>query len=277
MKRTILFALPVLLLTIWACNKDYSLELGGNTSSLGTLKDVSGNCSPIVIGGTYTENQSLGSSNTVDVTVTVATPGKYRIYTDTTNGFWFIDSGYFVNAGTYVVTLKGGGKPILPIQTDFTVNYGMSFCDFSITPAAAAGSGSVNAADTAWMFTEGAARFKGHIDSAVITSTTLPVYLKIYGKTATNDTTYYVQLTQSSPTPTGTYSTALGTAIFEFKTPAGNTIYDSNSTNGTDIIFTITNFNTTNKTFDATFTGTAKDAGNTTKTITSGKMKGQVK
>jgi hypothetical protein len=125
------------------------------------------------------------------------------------------------------------------------------------------------------MFDESTTHFHGHVDSAVITSSSLPVYLKIYGKTATNDTTFYVQLLQSTSTPTGTYSTSAGTAVFEFKTPAGATIYDSRQTDGSDIVFTVNNFNTTTRVLDATFTGTAK-AGTATKNITGGKLKLQV-
>lgn len=277
MKRSILIALPVFVFVMLACEKEYSFESGSSSTSAGTLKDSLGNCNPIVIGGTYTENQSLGSSNTVDVTVTVSTAGKYRISSDTINGFWFIDSGYFASPGAYTIRLKGGGKPILPIQSDFTVSYGSSYCDFSITPAAGTpSSGGVNTADTAWQFIEGSAGFHGHIDSAVIKSTSLPVYLNIYGKTATNDTTFYVQLLQSSATPGGSYSTTAGTAIFEFKTPAGNTIYDARQSNGTNLVFTVNNFNTTTRVMDATFVGSVKDAGNTPRNITSGRMTVQV-
>ncbi len=276
MKRLILIAFPICLLVIFSCSKEYSLETGTNATSAGTLKDSLGDCKPILINGTYTENQSLSSSNTVVVTVNVTSPGKYRISTDTTNGFWFIDSGFFATTGTTLVTLKGGGKPILPIQSDFTVTYGTSFCDFSITPAASSGAGTVNSSDSAWQFSEGAFSFKGHIDSALISGTVPPIYLKIYGKTKTNDTTFYVQLLQTSTTPTGTYSTNNGTAVFEFKNPAGATIYDARQTNSTILDFTVTGFNTTTRVLDATFTGTAKNASSSNVNITLGKMKVQV-
>ncbi len=276
MKRLILIALPICIFLMFACSKEYSVETGGNAISAGTLKDSLGDCEPILINGTYTENQDLTTSNSVVVTVNVTGSGKYRIFTDTTNGFWFIDSGFFAAPGTYTVTLKGGGKPILPIASDFTVSYGTSFCNFSITPGASSGSGTVNSSDTAWRFSEGAFNFKGHIDSAVISGTTPPVFLNIYGKTATNDTTFFVQLLQTSATPTGTYSTSNGTAVFEFKTPGGATIYDARQMNSTNLVFTVVGFNTTTRVMDAIFSGTAKDAASSNVNIASGKMKVQV-
>jgi hypothetical protein len=275
MKRLILIAIPICLFIILSCQKEYSVETGSNSLSAGTLKDSLGDCQPILINGTYTENQSLTAANFVNVTVNVSSAGKYKISTDTMNGFWFIDSGFFSSPGTYVVKLLGGGKPILAIQTDFTVSYGPSSCDFSITPNAAS-SGSLNSADTAWMFDEGTSHFHGHVDSALVKTSSVPVYLTIYGKTPSSDTTFYVQLLLSSTTPTGTYSTSAGTAVFEFKTPAGNTIYDARQTNSTNLVFTVTNFNTTTKVLDAIFSGTVKDASSLNKNVTSGKLKVQV-
>lgn len=276
MKRLILIAIPICLFTILACQKEYSTETGTNSTSVGTLKDSLGDCQPININGSYTENQTLTTTNYVDVTVTASAAGKYRIRTDTTNGFWFIDSGFFASPGSYVVRLKGGGKPILPTASPFTVSYGTSFCDFSINVGASSGSGTLNSADTAWMFDEGTFHFHGHVDSALVKTSSVPVYLNIYGKTPTSDTTFYVQLLLSSTTPTGTYSTSAGTAVFEFKTPAGNTIYDGRQMNSTDLVFTVNNFNTTTRVLDATFAGTVKDGSSLNKNVTLGKLKVQV-
>jgi hypothetical protein len=276
MKRLIFIALPVCIFIILSCQKEYSLESGINSSSVGTLKDSMGDCNPIIISGAYTENQTLSASNFVTVTVDVAATGSYKILSDTINGFWFVDSGFFSNTGTQTIVLKGGGKPIIPISTDFTVSYGNSFCDFSI-PVTASSSGGVNTADTAWMFNDGTQHYQGHVDSAIFSISGAIGYLTIYGKPVTNDTTFRVQLQQSSPTtpPTSgaTYSTSAGTAVFEFKTPAGTTIYDSRQTDGSNLTFTITSYNTTTKVLDGTFTGTAKDNSGATKTITLGKLK----
>lgn len=276
MKRLIFILIPALVVIFFSCAKEKSFELGINTPSSGTLKDSLGDCDTIDIKGTYTEGTALTNSNTVLVAVTVTVPGTYKIATDTVNGFSFIDSGFFSQPGTYLVTLRGSGTPILSNSTDFTVTYGSSFCDFSIAVAPGSGTGNPNAADTAWMFDEGTNHYHGHVDSAVVRVSGGIPYLKIYGKPVTNDTTIFIQLQQSTPAPTGSYSTTSGMAVFEFKTGAGGTIYDSRQGDGSNLTFTITNYNTTTKVLDATFTGTAKDGGTGTKTITGGKLKVQV-
>ncbi len=269
--------IPFLVFIFVACSKEQSFETGFSTAAAGTLKDDSGDCDSMNVNGTYTENQNLTASNSVIVTLNITTPGTYKVSTDTVNGFSFMDSGFIASAGTYQVTMKGSGKPLMSGTSDFIVTFGTSFCNFSVDvlPGSATG-GSVNGADTAWMFDEGTRHFQGHIDSALIkTSGPIP-FLNIYGKPATNDTTFFVQLMQTSATPTGSYSTSNGTAVFEFKTPAGSTIYDSRQTDGSNLTFTVTNYNTTTRVVEGTFAGTVKDGTGGTKTISLGKMKIQV-
>lgn len=276
MKQLTLLFFPSLMFIFLACQKEQSFETGFTSAAVGTLKNIAGDCDSMSVNGTYTENQSLTPSNTVTVTLNITTAGTYKVFTDTVNGFSFLDSGFFAAPGTYQVTLKGSGKPILPVTSDFTVTFGNSFCNFSVDVVPATSSGAVNDADTAWMFDEGTRHYQGHVDSALVKmSGTIP-YLNIYGKPATNDTTFYVQLQQTSPTPTGTYSTTNGTAVFEFKTPTGSTIYDSRQTDGSNLTFTVIGYNTTTKVLDAIFSGTVKDGAAGTKTISSGKLKVQV-
>jgi len=276
MNRLPIFLISFLILIV-ACSKEQSFETGFSTSAIGTLKDNAGDCDSMSVNGTYTENQNLTATNTVTVTLNITTSGTYKVSTDTVNGFSFFDSGFFAAPGTYQVTMKGSGKPILPITSDFIVTFGTSFCSFSVDvlPASATG-GSVNAADTAWMFDEGTMHYQGHVDSALIKTNGPVPFLNIYGKPASNDTTFFVQLMQTSTTPTGSYSTASGTAVFEFKTPAGNTIYDSRQTDGSNLTFTVTNYNTSTGVVEGTFAGTVKDGAGGMKTVSLGKMKIQV-
>jgi len=277
MNRLKFILLPSLLFIFLACSKEQSFETGFSDPATGTLKDTLGDCDSMTVNGVYTENQPLTASNTVKVTLNITKSGTYKVFTDTVNGFSFRDSGFFAAAGTYQITLKGNGKPIAPATSNFTVTFGSSFCNFSIDVQPGTSSGSdVNDADTAWMFNEGAKHYQGHVDSALVKMNNSIPYLNIYGKPATNDTTFYVQLQQTSATPTGTYSTTSGTAVFEFKTPAGNTIYDSRQTDGSNLSFTVTNYNTTTKVLEAIFSGTVKDGAGGTKTISSGKLKIQV-
>ncbi len=117
-----------------ACAKETSYESGSNVNgqSVGTLKDLLGNCQDIVVNGTYKVDTALTADNYVLVQVNVTTPGQYNIYSDTSNGFWFRDSGY-TSAGLHTIKLKGYGKPIFLLNTDFIVTYNNSFCTFTVT------------------------------------------------------------------------------------------------------------------------------------------------
>jgi hypothetical protein len=278
MKKLILIFLPIALLVLFACQKEYSMETGLNTGvfATGTLKaDALQNCLPITVNGTYTENVALTSANTVTVQVDVLTSGKYYIATDTVNGYWFVDSGFFDGTGLQTITLKGGGKPILPKTDDFSISFLNDFCDFSITVAAGAGgSADPNDADTAWSFTEGSKSYHGHIDTAYIDNTTGTNILVIEGLPATNDTLFSAGLVLGSgTTPSGSYSTTNGTAQFDFLNSSSSTIYKSHQLDGSNLTFTITSYDTTTKILIGTFTGTVLDSGGATKTITLGKLK----
>ena len=132
--RTSKILIFLLIVFAAACKKETSYESGNNIlgQSVGTLKDSLGSCQNIVIKGTYKADIQLTDSNYVIVQTNVTTPGRYIIHTDTANGFWFADSGY-TTAGLQTIKLKGNGKPILALSTDFIVTYNNSFCIFSVT------------------------------------------------------------------------------------------------------------------------------------------------
>ena len=121
-------------LFIVACTKESSYEsgLGIYSTAAGTLKDSLGNCQNITINGTYLVDTVMTDSNYVVVTANITTPGNYKIYTDTVNGFWFRDSAYILGTGTQTFKLKGYGKPILPLTSNFTVYFNTSYCLFSV-------------------------------------------------------------------------------------------------------------------------------------------------
>src|SRR5688572_13404842 len=106
-----------------ACQKEFSEDTGmlPGVSATGTLKDTLGDCQGIAINGTYFADSSLKDSNYVNVQVNVASVGAYKIYSDTSNGFSFIDSGYFNTTGLRTVKLKGTGRPTSAGPADFQV------------------------------------------------------------------------------------------------------------------------------------------------------------
>ena len=132
-------------LFFWACQKEVSKEgtgLGGIAQ--GSLTDVSGVCKNAEVKGDYVIDQDLTADNYVMVEVDFTLQGKYKIYSDTVNGMWFIDSGFALTTGPTTVKLKGYGKPILPNTADFVFTFNNSFCAFSVTTSITGGSGGTN-------------------------------------------------------------------------------------------------------------------------------------
>ncbi len=127
-----LFALIVVFIS--SCIKETSFEGGANLygPSNGTLKDSLGDCKGIVIKGSYKKNVFLTDSNYLLVNVNVTTPGQYKIYSDTVNGFWFLGDGY-VSAGSSTLKIKGFGKPTSALNTHFVLSYKNSACLFTVS------------------------------------------------------------------------------------------------------------------------------------------------
>jgi hypothetical protein len=117
-----------------ACQKEYSVEKGGfGGNATGELVDSLGNCKSAEVKGTYKVDTPLNAStNYVNIQVNFTSQGKYKIYSDTPNGMWFIDSGFTVSAGPAVIKLKGYGTPILPKTTDFALIFNNNLCTFSV-------------------------------------------------------------------------------------------------------------------------------------------------
>lgn len=136
MKRTAFKLLLIISVIAFftACRKEYSIDTGaglGGTAH-GTLLDSSGNCQNIAVYGTYQMDSVLTDSNYIKLSVNFKSPGKYKIYSDTTNGFWFLDSSYTVTTGTQIVKVRAHGKPSLPTSTSFTIYFDSSFCNFVV-------------------------------------------------------------------------------------------------------------------------------------------------
>lgn len=123
-----------ILFIFMACTKEYSFETGKGYSgtAIGSLQDTAGNCQNVYVNGTYMVDSVLTDSNYIVVTANIISPGKYYIFTDTVNGFWFYDSSIILSTGTQTIKLKGYGKPILPVDANFTVTFGSSVCQFTI-------------------------------------------------------------------------------------------------------------------------------------------------
>jgi hypothetical protein len=130
MSRYLSFA-SVLVLLIFSCQKEKSFEQG--KASKGSLQGNFGDCLAKKINGVYTATKSLADTNYIDVDVDVAQTGRYTIYTDTVNGYYFRATGTFSSTGSNTVHMKGFGAPGSAGTNDFTVFYDSSFCNVSIT------------------------------------------------------------------------------------------------------------------------------------------------
>ncbi len=91
------------------------------------------------IAGNYTAGVPLAASNTVSISVYVATEGNFTIATDIVNGMIFSYSGSFAAKGTQKVILQGSGTPGTIGTCDFIPRIvgpaplGGSSCGFSIS------------------------------------------------------------------------------------------------------------------------------------------------
>ncbi|MEN9598347.1 MAG: hypothetical protein RL596_658 [Bacteroidota bacterium] len=136
MKRIINFLVVgfCLLMFVQSCTKEMSEEtIGLRGTAEGVLTDSLGNCKNATIKGKYVIDTALTDSNYVIVNVNITVTGKYRIFSDTVNGMWFLDSGFALSTGATTVKLKGKGTPLLPGSSDFIVSFGNSFCKFTVT------------------------------------------------------------------------------------------------------------------------------------------------
>jgi len=94
------------------------------------------NCTPVVISGSFTEGVMTNSLNTVKISVSVTSLGKYAITTNTVNGIKFSGTGTFANTGLTSVTLTASGTPAAAGVGTFTPQIGSSSCTFDVTVAA---------------------------------------------------------------------------------------------------------------------------------------------
>ena len=134
-KSLIRFFMCALLVTAcFSCVKEYSIEKGNSVSgtATGSLLDSAGNCQHIAVHGYYPVDSVLTDSNYILVSVNFSSIGKYKIHSDTVNGFWFADSGYTVNTGNQFIKIRAHGIPALPVASSFNLFYNNNFCAFIV-------------------------------------------------------------------------------------------------------------------------------------------------
>jgi len=142
MKKHLIYWLAVFAIVMVGCQKELSFE-GSNTPAEGSLQsDVTGDCLPKTVNGTYVAATALvPATNTISVQVNVVKTGTYVITTDTINGYYFRAASTFTTLGATTVTLRGNGTPFAAGVNNFVVSFDSTFCDIqvSVLPAGAGG------------------------------------------------------------------------------------------------------------------------------------------
>lgn len=134
MKRYIIGWLALCFVVVMGCQKEVSFEVGNSPSDGSLLSELTGDCLPKTVNGTYVAAEPLvPATNTITVSVNVKQTGVYTVYTDTVNGYFFRATGVFVTLGTNAVTLRSNGTPFSAGVNNFVVNYDSTTCDIAVT------------------------------------------------------------------------------------------------------------------------------------------------
>ena len=142
MKKRLIYLLTLFFVLGYGCQKELSLESGNNPSEGGLQSNVSGDCLPKTVNGSYVAGTALAPSiNTIAVQVNVTKTGSYLVSTDTINGYFFRGTGTFTAVGLITVTLRSSGIPLSAGTNNFVVRYDSSSCNMSVTvlPAGSGG------------------------------------------------------------------------------------------------------------------------------------------
>ncbi len=134
MKKHLIYWLAAVLIIAVGCQKEFSFE-GSNSPAKGSLQaDVTGDCLPKTVNGTYIAASALvPATNTITVQVNISKTGTYVVTTDTVNGFYFRATGTFTTLGANNVTLRGNGTPFAAGVNNFVVSFDTTFCDIQVT------------------------------------------------------------------------------------------------------------------------------------------------
>lgn len=233
------------------------------------------NCGSATVNGDYEEGVALDATNTVDISVNVATIGSYTI-TGAINGMTFSKSGVFTTTGVQTITLAGSGTP----AADGTFNVpmpGMTPCTFAVTVDPGTAPGTID-----WKFTEGATTYQGITTDATVEVMSMPPFgtvsmLSYEGETSGGDVLSFSLVDVAGGIQNNeTYSSSgAGTnAVLMFDYDGGPGYTAGVGETGVTLSVKVTAHNTAAKTIEGTFSGTVKDGSGATKTISGGTFKG---
>jgi hypothetical protein len=127
------FTIVMAIILFAACQKELNFEpIPNNGFAIGTLKSTSGNCLPKKVNGVYKKDETLTSTNFIEVTVDITTVGNYIIKSDTIAGFSFIGIGTVTATGLNTIKLIGEGTPDSIGTKSFTIKFDTSVCKVDV-------------------------------------------------------------------------------------------------------------------------------------------------
>lgn len=159
-----------------ACIREKSYEYV-DPLSLPSNFTLENTCTGAIITGTYRVGDSLDATNSIELTVDVKQPGRYKIITKQSLGMIFSDSGVFTTKGAQKLLLKGSGIPTNAGSYNIVLQYGGSSCSVAIPVlpfekvVSCGGDYRVNHLPDAFQFVYNNTVYKGPIDSAYIVYT----------------------------------------------------------------------------------------------------------
>lgn len=142
MKRFLIFTYSFsIFFLLLSCQKELSLELK-NTTAHGSLQsDVTDECLPKTVGGSYIARKVLNDSNFIEIEINISKAGTYTISSDTVNGYSFHGNGNLTATGVNRIKLKGQGSPTVAGTNTFLIRFDSTFCYVQVTvlPSGAGG------------------------------------------------------------------------------------------------------------------------------------------
>jgi len=135
MKRSILYLLLIVAVIFYAsCQKELNFDNvpAGNGQAVGSLKSVSGICSPGFIFGSFIKDTALKTTDLIELYADITVVGSYVIKSDTVAGFYFSGSGTVSATGVNIIKLRAFGTPTSAGTHTFTFTFGTSICKIDV-------------------------------------------------------------------------------------------------------------------------------------------------
>lgn len=274
-----LLSIVVVMFFYASCQKEYSIENGIIGNATGTLYDDAGDCMADTVHGHFYNAIAPGRDTAyVAVKVNVSTPGTYTIVSNTQNGVYFSDSGFFSTAGINTVKLRPVGTPIAIGTNSYTISFDSSVCYFTLTTNDSTGTGlgttivpqSGNVGQ--WQFSAKAGDTTRGINATGTLITTSGLNnISISGTNPKGDTALTINLVLPSATvpSSGQYTAAGGTATLQVSASSA-IVYSGIKISGVTLTVNITSYSIYSKELKGTFSGIVKTTGGQNATLSSG-------